>query len=86
LSNRPIWSPREANPLVKWLARKRENEYLERQVVRIALEVGADLPDRDHPVGALPGDPWLLRGIPAVGVRGGVGGAITGTRPGDGLD
>jgi len=28
----------------------------------------------------LPGDPWALRGIPAVG-RGGVGGAIAGTRP-----
>jgi hypothetical protein len=29
----------------------------------------------------LPGDPWALRGIPAVGGRGSVGGAISGTRP-----
>jgi hypothetical protein len=28
----------------------------------------------------LPGDPWALRGIPALS-RGGVGGAIRGTRP-----
>jgi hypothetical protein len=29
----------------------------------------------------LPGDPWTLRGIPAVGGRGSIGGAIQGTRP-----
>lgn len=29
----------------------------------------------------LPGDPAALRGIPAVGGRGSVGGAIRGTRP-----
>jgi hypothetical protein len=27
------------------------------------------------------GDPWALRGIPVVGVKGGVGGAIPGTKP-----
>lgn len=34
----------------------------------------------------LPGDVFALRGIPCVGVHGGIGGAIRGTRPGDGLE
>ncbi|MDQ3672700.1 MAG: hypothetical protein M3364_09750 [Actinomycetota bacterium] len=29
-----------------------------------------------------PGDPHKLRGIPVVGVRGGLGGAVSGSRPG----
>lgn len=32
-----------------------------------------------------PGDPRKLRGIPAIGGRGSLGGAMMGTRPGDGL-
>jgi hypothetical protein len=31
------------------------------------------------------GDPTALRGLPTVGVRGGFGGAIRGTKPGAGL-
>lgn len=52
---------------------------LERQQARIALEVGDDIEPRVGTV--LPGDPFLLRGIPLVGVHGGLGGAIAGTRP-----
>lgn len=33
----------------------------------------------------LAGDSWRLRGIPVVGVKGGVGGASPGTRPGSNL-
>jgi hypothetical protein len=51
----------------------------ERQQARIALEVGDDITPRVGTV--LPGDPALLRGIPMVGVAGGFGGAIVGTRP-----
>lgn len=32
-----------------------------------------------------PGDPRVLRGIPVVGVKGGLGGAMKDSRPGDGL-
>jgi hypothetical protein len=32
-----------------------------------------------------PADAIMLRGLPAISPRGGVGGAIRGTRPGDGL-
>jgi len=85
MSRKPIWSARGDNPLLLWLRRKREAEYQEAQMVDIAMKAGADVPDRTPAVGAAPGDPWLLRGIPVVGVHGGVGGAQRGTRPGDGL-
>lgn len=51
----------------------------EQQQAKIALEVGDDV----TPITAahLPGDPRQLRGIPVVGVHGGLGGAIAGTRP-----
>lgn len=53
---------------------------VERRVARVVLEAGVEA--EPHPNGyKLPGDPWALRGIPAVGVRGGVGGAIPGTLP-----
>jgi hypothetical protein len=41
---------------------------------------GRTLDDAKPTKAKLPGDPWALRGIPAVG-RGWVGGAIAGTRP-----
>lgn len=53
---------------------------LDRQLARIAREVGADLPPAP---GATPataaGDPRRIRGLPAVGY--GVAGAIAGTQP-----
>ena len=52
------------------------------QLAEIVLETGGDLPVNPR---ALPGDPQRLRGIPAIGGRGSVGGAIAGTRPGDSL-
>jgi hypothetical protein len=52
---------------------------LERQQARIAIETGGEIEPRLGTV--LPGDPALLRGIPVVGVAGGFGGAIPGTRP-----
>jgi hypothetical protein len=32
------------------------------------------------------GDPAALRGLPAIGVRGGFGGAMRGTKPGSNLE
>lgn len=53
---------------------------VERRVAKAVLEGAAEA--TPHPNSfKLPGDPWALRGIPAVGVRGGVGGAIPGTLP-----
>ena len=49
----------------------------------ILIETGRPIP-RQSTTTSDPGDALLLRGIPAVGGRGGVGGAISGTRPGTG--
>lgn len=65
--------------------RKREIEAgLQRQVARIVLEVGAEAPRPS--TSALPLDPLRLRGVPVVGGRGAIGGAIRGTRPSDGFE
>lgn len=53
-----------------------------RKLARILLETGASLPAPPTSTARAPGDPHKLRGLPAVGVRGGLGGAIAGTRPG----
>jgi len=82
---RPIFSPVGPNPLVKWLARRREAEYQEQRLVEIALETNMNVPDLRADPFAAPNDPFRLRGIPAIGGRGSVGGAIRGSRPGDGL-
>jgi hypothetical protein len=42
---------------------------------------GRTLDDAKTATAKLPGDPWALRGIPAVGGHGSVGGHIAGTRP-----
>jgi hypothetical protein len=47
----------------------------------ILIEAERPLP-KPKPIASEPGDAHKLRGIPAVGVRGGLGGAIAGTRPG----
>jgi hypothetical protein len=60
-----------------WLARRRSAVELERQVAKIAVEVGADVPEQTPATAA--GDPRRLRGIPAIGC--GVGGAVAGTQP-----
>lgn len=81
----------ERKPVTHWTqplgqARTRQDakHHLEQQqaqlLVRIAREVDGRLPERQAQA-ALPGDPWQLRGVPVVGVYGGVGGAINGTRP-----
>lgn len=57
---------------------------MERLKARILLEVGADLPESSSIRAYAPGDPRRLRGVPVVGVPGGMGGAIPGTRPGAG--
>lgn len=60
---------------------------IERENERIARETGASLPPSPASPGLTAGgDRERLRGIPAVGVRGGLGGAIAGTRPGETLD
>jgi hypothetical protein len=67
-----------------WLARKIEFDRMERLKARVLLEVGADLPEASPGMNT-PGDARQLRGIPVVGVSGGMGGAMAGTRPGDNL-
>jgi hypothetical protein len=47
------------------------------QVERILLEVGSEAAG----AAAFPGDAWRLRGLPAIGGRGSVGGAIRGSLP-----
>lgn len=53
-----------------------------RKLARILLETGAALPTPATSSSSAAGDPHKLRGLPAVGVRGGLGGAIAGTKPG----
>lgn len=53
-------------------------------VAQIALETGNTLPTPTTTT-SLPGDTDALRGIPVVGVHGGRGGAIPGTRPTDAI-
>jgi hypothetical protein len=68
--------------LSRWLDRRQLEVEQERKLAKIALETGNEVP-RQTGHGPLIGSPAELRGIPAVGPR--VGGAIRGTRPGDGL-
>ena len=71
---------REVTPL----ASRHRRAELDREHAAIVAQALRDHPDRSHedakPKAKLPGDPWALRGIPAL-ARGGVGGAIAGTRP-----
>jgi hypothetical protein len=62
-----------------------ENVRNAKLLARLALETGSVPMHPNDPRGALPGDPAALRGLPVVGVRGGYGGAIRGTRPGANL-
>ncbi len=67
--------------LLGWL-RKGSMVAQQREALQKALlaDDSADVPVRP---GSLPGDPVRLRGIPAIGGRGSIGGAIAGTNPGD---
>ena len=47
---------------------------------QLAAQLYTDTPQKTTPARAA-GDPFALRGIPVVGVKGGIGGAIPGTRP-----
>lgn len=69
--------------LLGWL---RKGSMVARQHQLVGKMLLAD-DSADMPVkpGSLPGDPRRLRGIPAIGGRGSVGGAIAGSRPGDSL-
>lgn len=70
--------------VVSALRRRHEDREFVEMAQRIAKETNIET---TVVLAARPaGDPAELRGIPAVGVRGGFGGAIRGTRPGDGLD
>lgn len=63
------------------IARQRLAEDQATLVARALME-SAPAERRRDPRSATPGDAQLLRGIPVVGVRGGPGGAIPGTKPG----
>jgi hypothetical protein len=59
-----------------------ENVKNAQLLAKLALEAGEGVPmHRNDPRGSLPGDPAALRGLPCIGVRGGFGGAIRGSRP-----
>jgi len=62
-----------------WLKHHVYDRQCERELVRISVEVGEDVPCVVG-IATAGGDERRLRGIPVVGARG-VGGAITGTRP-----
>jgi hypothetical protein len=66
------------------LLRTVRNAELDARNARLLLELSREAPDgvpmRPKP-GSLPGDLQALRGLPAVGGRGSLGGAIRGTRP-----
>jgi hypothetical protein len=61
--------------------RRETAAYLRDQVDAVTNASDQEL---ERKVLRLPGDPWALRGLPMVG-RDCIGGAIPGTRPGDGL-
>jgi hypothetical protein len=65
--------------LLRSVRRQAENAALARQVARICLEANEPLPVAAS--ATLAGDPVKLRGLPAVGGRGSVGGAVKGTLP-----
>ncbi len=56
-----------------------------RLLARLALEHRWDITDEPEAPAHAPGDARALRGIPVVGVRGGAGGAVSGSRPTDAL-
>lgn len=59
------------------------NDQRDREHAKAVAKAIREAQDRgESPVlaGALPGDPWALRGIP-IASQHGVGGAIAGTRP-----
>ena len=68
-----------AGPLEAYALAHNQRLQAEANVTRVVLTVGAEplTPDRIYGLG----DVDLLRGIPCVGTRGGLGGAIPGTRP-----
>jgi hypothetical protein len=69
--------------LLAWLREGSRAATQYRMIGRMILDDDtADMPVKP---GSLPGDPERLRGIPAIGGRGSVGGAIVGSRPGDSL-
>lgn len=65
--------------IASWLRRRQLDTLAEQAIARAVRDAGAEAPP--HPNRHLPGDAAKLRGIPVVGVRGGLGGHIRGTRP-----
>ena len=68
-------------PVAAYIRWERELVERDRKIAQISLATDAPVPSTSSHPHRLPGDPWKLRGIPVVGVHGGVGGAIPGTRP-----
>ena len=65
--------------LASWYRRAELHAEAERTIARVVLQAGHDAPPSKHTW--TPGDAALLRGIPVVGVHGGIGGAIPGSKP-----
>lgn len=62
-------------------ARDLEHQHRVDKAIRDAIDTTHQQQQLAEANMRLPGDPWALRGIPAVGGRGSVGGAISGSRP-----
>jgi hypothetical protein len=70
-------------PLVAYAAKAQAQARAEQQLAAIIVNTDIDKPASTGIQVYGLGDAAQLRGIPAVGVKGGHGGAIRGTRPGD---
>jgi hypothetical protein len=67
-----------------YVARAETERKLNALVAKTALETGHEPADRPHREKTPSGDPWEMRHIPII-AAGGIGGAIPGSRPGEGL-
>jgi hypothetical protein len=81
--NRPRPLIEQAIPSDGRLLRAVRNAEFDARNAKLLLEMARESPmplERPKP-GSQPRDPQALRGLPAVGGRGSIGGAIRGTRP-----
>jgi hypothetical protein len=68
-------------PLASWYRRTELQAEAERTINHAIRQSQAPAEAITHRNHWTPGDARQLRGIPVVGVHGGLGGAITGTKP-----
>lgn len=71
--------------LIKTLRARTEIAHYAKRQKDLTPDTDSEHTSTSLTIGSPAGDEAKLRGIPAVGVRGGFGGALKGSRPGDGL-